>query len=313
MAKSLGQIHTVDFEWANLEYSLASNNSLIVDLPGQLTEQLQHMVRMMSTFKLVGIDMTYGPITNATDIQCSMSGNLKYYAPTAGRVAALQMAYASVRRMMKLSGVKPGHSITYDFRPIISDPAGFENGDDFLNQASIEDNGLASCLANGPGSSNIFGVYNQGIQPRQALNAAAFFEDGFDIGLRSNVDSADWVLNEGVYLQALTAPTAVERLEEIPFELGYSSATSKSEVVSDEDFQWRPDPALYLSILTGQLIVEIEESSAVDSDGDDAMDSTQLDASFHVAGWKSILGSGKKRRHSKKGGKHHGRRRHSKR
>jgi len=317
MAKSLGQIHTVSYQWADTEVSLASNNTFLVDLPGQLTQQLQHMVRMMQTFKLVGIDMSYGPLKGAEDIQCSMSGHIGYYAPTKGRVEALKGAYHSVRRMMKLSGVDPKDAITYDFRPMIAAVYGnpttaIVNTVDFMNQASIEDNGLPSCLANGPGSANIFGIYNQQIQPRGALGASVNFEDGFNIGLRTNADSADWTLNEGVYLQALSAPTAIEALETIPFELGYSSATSESGVVADEDFQWRPDPALYLSILTGQLLIYIDESSAVDSNGDDALDETELDISLHVAGWKSILGGNRKRRSSKKGGKRHGRRRRSK-
>lgn len=313
MAKSLGQIHTVSESFDHLTYSLSDNNQLLIDLPGQLTKQLQHMVRMMSSFKVVGVDMSFGPIIGADGLSATMSGQIQYYAPTKGRVEALKMAYHSIRRMMKLSGVDPKDAITYDFRPPIADPASFSNGADFGNQASIEDNGLASCLADGPGSSNIFGVYNQGILPRDAVGSTAIFEEGFDIGLRTNAASADWVLNEEVYLSALTAPIASEELESIPFELSYTAADGASGIATSSDLEWRPDPALYLSVLTGQLIIHIDESSAVDETGASDMNATQLEVSVHVAGWKSILGSRHKRARSSKKGKRHGRKRHSKR
>lgn len=310
MAKSLGQIHTVSQVWDNVGYSLAPANKLLIDLPGQLTEQLQHMVRMMSNFKVVGIDMSYGPITNSGPISCSMSGELQYYAPTKGRVEACKAAYASVRRMMKMQGIVPSHNASYDFRPLIASPDAFENGATIPNYASLEDNGLATCLANGPGSANIFGVYNQGILPRQTVGVATIFEDGFDTGLRSNADSADFVLNEKVTLSSLADPIASEELEEIPFELSYTSADlATGQTANTVSFNWRPDPALYLSVLTGQLIVKIVESAAFDENGDDAMDSTELEVAVHVAGWKGFLGNHKKRRHSKKGGKSHGRKR----
>ena len=318
MPKSLGQIHTVSYEFPNLTYFLASTNELLIDLPGQLTLHLQHMVRAMSSFKVVGIDMTYGPIPNATDITCSMSGQIKYYAPTQGRVAALKGAYVAVRRMMKLSGVNPNDNLNYDFRPPIADPASFENGADFYQQACIEDNGMPSCLSNGPGSSNVFGMYNQQIGPRYAIGGGIGVEEGFDIGLRDPaLAGADWVLNEGAYLQSAGAPTAIEEYEVIPFELSYSAPDTVAGItmISQSDsFNWRPDPALYLSILTGQLIVEIESSTALDDAGNPAANSTQLDVAVHVAGWKSILGSKKKKsRRSKKGKKSHGRKRRSKR
>jgi len=311
MPKSLGQIHTVSHEWYNAAYPLQAGNKLLVDLPGELTRQLQHMVRMMASFKVVGIDMSYGPVLSTSDVSCSMSGQIKYFAPTAGRVAACKMAYHAVRRMMKLSGVNPKDAISYDFRPLIMDPADLENGGDIGNQASIEDNGLATCLISGPvGSTNVFDVYNDGIRPDDTVGNLAHFEEGFDIGLRSNANSADWTLNEKVFLAALTAPEAHVVPEMIPFELSYNSADSASQLPSSTTLNWRPDPALYLSVLTGQLIVEIEES-ACNKEAVENFDAGQLDIAVHVAGWKSILSSGKKRR-SRKGKKSHGRRRSKK-
>lgn len=318
MAKSLGQIHTVNYDYDPSAVGLAAGNYLHIDLPGQLTDQLQHMCRMMCYYKVVGIDMNLGPTINNDRVVASMSGKLQYFAPTKGRVAALKMAYKAVRRMMKLSGVKPSNAGSYDFRPIIRDPAALENGADIPNQAAIEDNGLASCLANGPGgSSNIFALYNQGVLPREAVGAATFFEEGFDIGLRSDATSADWTLNEKVTLQSPHVALASDEYEEIPFELSWSGAgydagppVVSPDVSTNVALQWRPDPALYLAVLTGQLVVAIEECS-VTKDGEPEPLGAELSVAVHVAGWKSILGEHRRKRRSKKG-KSHGRKRHSK-
>ena len=53
MAKSLGQIHSVDLTMT----TDASGDLFAVDLPGQLTEQLQRTVRAGTYHKLVGIDL----------------------------------------------------------------------------------------------------------------------------------------------------------------------------------------------------------------------------------------------------------------
>lgn len=325
MAKSLGQIHTANYQFNETSGGLAAQDSFLVDVPGTLTVQLQHMVRMMSSFKVVGIDMAIDPFVDTNDISAAASGRLLYYAPTKGRVEALKKAYMAVRRMMKIKGIVPSHNLSYDFRPPLVDPnhsgglvGTIQNGTDFVNQASIEDNGLASCLANGPaGSSNIFGIYNQGIQPRQAVGAGLNFEDGFNTGLRSNADSDDFVLNGEVTVTSAES-TASEELEVINWDVAYAGPNvvagvgevSQRAATADE-FLWRPDPALYLSVLTGQFVLAIDSITAVDSAGADQTDSISLSLDVHVAGWKGILGN-KKRRSSKKMGKKNGRR-HSKR
>jgi len=319
MPKSLGQIHTVNYNFDPSDVSLTANSYLHIDLPGQLTDQLQHMVRMMSTFKVVGIDMDFSPTTNNSRVVASMSGRIQYFAPTKGRCEALKMAYNAVRRMMKLSGVKPSNAGSYDFRPIIRDPSVYQNAADIVNQAAIEDTGLASCLANGPaGNHNIFGLYNQGVLPREALGATTFFEAGFDTGLRNDLTSADWTLNEKVTLMSPLVPLASEEYEEIPFALSWSGAgyaagppVVVTEVANNVDLQWRPDPALYLSVLTGQLSIIIDEAE-VTKDGEPEPLGAELSVAVHVAGWKSILGSRHKKRGSSKKGKKHGRKRHGK-
>jgi hypothetical protein len=57
--------------------------------------------------------------------------------------------------------------------------------------------------------------------------------------------------------------------------------------------EWRPDPALFIAVMCGQMQVVIEE---VNFDG--GASALELNCNFMVSGWKSIMGdpSKKKRR-----------------
>ena len=159
-------------------------------------------------------------------------------------------------------------------------------GSDFGNQASLELVGGVSgalCLANGPaGFKTIFDTYNENISP--GLPAAPTFSDGFRV--IDGATTGDMVLNEERYLVS-RVPTADPNPEVIPFQLSLDTGDD----IASPTFQWRPDPALYLSVLTGQFRVYVELSSETNID---------CDITFHVAGWKSILGSKKRRRHKRR-------------
>ncbi len=298
MAKELGQIHTVDYQLQNV----ANGDRGILDLPGQLSKILQHRVRAMSYFKVVGIDMA---IVGSAG---TLTGRLKYYAPTKGRVEALKQAWHATRDMLKLNGVKYWNNLNYDFRPIMTDPSNYTignaEGSDFLNQASLEAVGGVPgplCLTDGPaGYKTVFDTYNEGIQPAQS--AAIDFSSGFNV---IEVGTAgDMVLNEGEYL-ASWVPDAQVLPEVIPWSLSvdYTDDGSTTDFIAST-WNWRPDPALYLAVLTGQIELECLGSSA------SAEGNMDLSISIMVSGWKSIMGSDKKRRRSTKGGKtHHGRKR----
>ena len=133
MAKSLGQIHT-----ANLSVNVNTvGDKAIVDLPGILTNQLQHMVRQGQFFKVVGIDMTCADLVG-TQGEVAVSGVIRYYAPTQGRCAAYKNAYRAVREGMKLQGINVRGNKHYDFRVPMSIPSVYVNGPDFKNQATID-------------------------------------------------------------------------------------------------------------------------------------------------------------------------------
>ncbi len=114
MAKSLGQIHTVNYSQAITFGSSTPQNLINIDLPGQLTEQLQRNIRWGQYFKVVGIDMTIDTVGTLGGGQ--VVGYLRYYAPTRGRCDAVKGAFRSMREQMKLQGVSMSDNKMYDFR-----------------------------------------------------------------------------------------------------------------------------------------------------------------------------------------------------
>jgi hypothetical protein len=86
---------------------------------------------------------------------------------------------------------------------------------------------------------------------------------------------------------------ADDEFEEIPFQLSIdlSGVQSNSSTVN---FQWRPDPALYLSVLAGQFELEISD---IQIEGTGAL---VLSVNYQVAGWKSIMGNPDKKRRSRR-------------
>ena len=79
MAKQLGMIHTVNYE---LGQPIQEGQKYLIDLPGQLTDQLQRMVRAAGYFKVVGIDMVLRNTTGSLALDpTTVSGTIEYYAP----------------------------------------------------------------------------------------------------------------------------------------------------------------------------------------------------------------------------------------
>lgn len=271
MTKELGQIHTVNLTET---YSNPGDQAL-VDLPGQLSKQLQHMVRNNNIFKLVGIDISASDSV-ATGATTGVTGVIQYFAPTRGRIDAIKDAYKATRNAMRIQGINVSGNLNYDWRAPIMDPTTMLNAADYLNRATLE-GGADLCLIDGPaGASSVFEVYNANVQPAQTATVA------FDSGFQVFGSTEDYVNSEGEYLNAGGHLFASEEMEEIPFSVVYSDAAAGAT----QNFEWRPDPALYLAILTGQLIVRAEQ---VTDTG--AGSFVTLDMAFHVAGWKSFMGS----------------------
>lgn len=294
MPKSLGMIHTVNYSLGDTGGAgLTPTSQFGIDLPGQLTNQLQRMVRACQYFKVVGIDLTLNNIAGTIPLDvCNVTGVLQYYAPTRGRCEALKNAYRAVMNAMKIQGIKPRNNRHYDFRVPITDPSALINGADFLNAATFDGTNLLTMDVSASAvNDEIMTVYNKTIQPQQA-STVVDFATGFGVPGQTGLTPTDFVLQEGEFYEASLVHTAETTLEEIPFSLSYGiDSTTNTAFV--HDMEWRPDPALYLAVLTGQFIVKIVGMASPATD-------MRINAAFHVSGWKSVLGSGKKRRRSKK-------------
>jgi hypothetical protein len=86
---------------------------------------------------------------------------------------------------------------------------------------------------------------------------------------------------------------AHDSYEEIPFNVAFEPATATSGA-STVDFQFRPDPALYVAVMCGQLQVVIDDINFTGPSG--AAGSCQLNIATQVSGWKSIMGNPDKKR-----------------
>ncbi len=280
MPKSLGQIHTVNYS----EGVNTVGDTVLIDLPGQLTNQLQRMVRQGQFFKVVGIDMTCQDLVGIQG-EVAVSGVLRYYAPTEGRCNAYKNAYRAVRKGMELQGINIRGNRHYDFRVPIGVTSGYTNGGDFLNQATIDGtNQLTLDDSSASTTDEVFNTYNLNIQPAQTTGVA--FNSGFGLPGAAGT-TTDFVLNEGEYHEGSTLAFAELTKEEIPFSISFGTDTAAG-TSSTMMFQWRPDPALYLAVLTGQFELHIDDIN-------DSIPGTQiqLQVAVHVSGWKSIMGSKK--------------------
>ncbi len=285
MPKSLGQIHTVNFR-QEITGSMPSD-AILVDIPGQLTEQLQTLVRCGTYQKVVGIDMSLDTVGTTGGGQ--ISGRIRYYAPTRGRCAAFRSAFQAMKEQMKNQGVTTISNKLYDFRAPINNNSHLSGN--FDNQATLDGNqGLALFDSGKPGLS-IFDVHNRNVEPTFTGAAGDMFAPGFDTLLQSSTGT-DFVLNDRIPYSG-NRDTASTKYEEIPFMMSWTPDSSDLSI----DWQWRPDPALFLAVLCGQMSVIIEE---MELDGGNTS-GLNLNVAFMVSGWKSIMGNpDRKRSKSKK-------------
>ncbi len=283
-AKSLGQIHTVNYGFTVAPADVPGA-ILNVDLPGQLSNQLNRMVRQGQYFKCVGIDM--GMTTTGTLGGGQVSGYLRYFAPTRGRCEAYRGAFASMREQMKIQGISMTDNDLYDFKVGFNDliPA---VGNPMDNNATLDGTNSLT-LVNSTVGRSVFGTHNESVRPTYTGTAGDAFKAGFDTVL-STSSSLDFVNSETVPFTG-NEHSASELWESIPFMMSWTPDTTDLAI----QFQWRPDPALYLAIMNGTIQIYVEE---LNLDGD--APSVEISLAVHVSGWKSIMGSPDKKRKSSK-------------
>ncbi len=280
MAKSLGQIHTLNYTFTDIT---ADGSKYHMDLSGELSSQLQRLVRQGQIFKVCGIDMQVTEFGGQPDAGGQISGRIQYYAPTKGRCKAYNDAYKAMREAMRLQGVKPSLNKQYDFRMIMRPESEYENTP-IVNLATLD--GTHELVATGSvdENTNVFDVYNRSVQPITADDTPAgeLFPAGFNTFGVQNTPT-DFVLNDGLLWEGNSWIADLEK-EFIPFQLSYTPGSTDVAFT----LEWRPDPALYLAILAGQMEIVIDEL-----DKDTGADALKLEVAVMVAGWKSFVGSKK--------------------
>ncbi len=277
MAKSLGQIHT-----ANLEINPTTDGQkFLLDAPQILSEQLQHLVRQGNYFKTVGIDMTAHGLNNLDGAQ--LSGNILYRAPTKGRCSAYRAGFRAMADAMNAQGISMRNNAQYDFRAM---PGGtMVNDADIIQKATFD--GATDLTLSGAGAASIFDVHNTSVTPKKTAGAPTF-SSGFGV----YGSTTDFVNDEGI-LWSGNPEFADDSFESIPFVLSWDPTVDGAQPVN---FQWRPDPALYLAVMAGHYIIEFDVVD-IDAGGGPII----VEVSIHIAGWKSIMGNpDRKRRRSHK-------------
>lgn len=281
MAKELGQIHVV-----NSTFPVnAAAQKLNIDLPGELTSQLQRMIRAGTYHKCVGIDMTLD--TQGTVGGGQISGLIRYYAPTRGRCAAYRGAFQTMAELMKSQGLVMRENPMYDFKMPINDDATVNL---FANQATFKGNAFPLSLNSSVAAQSVFAVHNENVQPKYTGSAGDLFNGGFNTLLQDPATGTDFVINDTVPFTGDPDFASLD-YETIPFTLTWTPDTTDLAV----GFQWRPDPALFLAVMCGQLQVVIEE---VNLDG--GAPGVNIQIAVMVSGWKSIMGNPDKKRRKKK-------------
>ncbi len=281
MPKSLGQIHTVNFRQSIIGTTFPQD-TLLIDIPGQLTEQLQTMVRCGTYQKVVGIDMSLDTVGTTGGGQ--ISGRIRYYAPTRGRCAAFRGAFQAMKEQMKNQGVTTISNELYDFRAPINN--NLHASGDFPNQATLDGSkGLALYDSGKPGLS-IFDVHNRNVEPTYTGAPGDMFGPGFDTLLQQSTGT-DFVLNDTIPFSGSRDTASIE-YEEIPFMMSWTPDSTDLSI----DWQWRPDPALFLAVLCGQMSLIIEE---MELDGGNTS-GLNLNVAIMVSGWKSIMGDPDRKR-----------------
>ena len=302
MPKSLGLIHTCDYNFESNILNRGESNAFLCDSSAALSKQFNRNIRMMQSYKLVGADLVVqlpddlAPPGDNSD-RVIVKGRMRYFQPTKGRCNALRQAYEQLRKQAKLQGVDLSNNKLFDFRVLPRARSNYSQnvGTDFeiRNTTTLDGiNDLAMIEASDSGS-EVFTRYNDGVVPTETVVSALDFTSGLKTQLGTIVTQTDFVRNEGL-IQSGNPLIADVEMEDIPFVLTFDATARRTF-----SMQWRPDPALYVSVLGGFVEIVIDE---VDAGGADPapLNGYEMDITLHWAGWKSIVRPPKKRMTMKK-------------
>lgn len=313
MAKSLGQIHTTKFNYertTNGNLAIGEANAFLCDNSAKLSTQFNRNIRMMCSYKWVGADLVVqlpedvASVGGSNSDRVIVKGRMRYFAPTKGRCQALRDAYKQLRTQAKIQGVDLSKNRQFDFRvlprPLVNYPANVDDGsappsandEDILNTTTLNGSNEL-CMVEGAPEVSVFDQYNTGVRPNETT---VTFNSGLQTQAQAGVAQTDFVLNEGL-IQGGNPNLADVQFEEIPFELAFDSTARRVYTL-----QWRPDPALYVSVLGGFVEIVLDEAVAAGATGTPtAINGIEMDIAMHWAGWKSIVNPPKSGRSQPKG------------
>ena len=268
-----------------------TSNALLCDLSQSLSSQLQRNVRQGNYYKLVGIDAV---IQQPDDIALLdgtsgvVKGRFRYFLPTRGRCEAYRLAFKQMMEQMKGRGISPAMNSQYDFRVVLRNIANYDLntflGNDLKNLATLDGQTVLALTANTATGTEVFDSYNENIQDKNL--GTPDFAPGLNTQISTLITPTDFVLQEG-NIYSGNEMIADTELEEIPFSIAYSYENGN---YNSQQLNWRPDPALYIAIMCGQVEVVLDEIDATGADLPD-VSGVELDFAFHIAGWKSIMGN----------------------
>lgn len=295
MAKSLGQIHTTKFNYEGDSADITDGQAFLCDNSAKLSTQFNRNIRMMQSYKWVGADLVVqlpeGVNPGGTEsTEVSVKGRMRYFAPTKGRCNALRTAYQQFRETAKQQGVNPQNNRLFDFRVL---PRGESNypknsalsgtGNELYQLTTLDGINALSMIDGAASVTECFTMYNVGVSPEDTAVGSADFASGLRTQLGTLVTQTDFVLNEGD-IQSGNPLIADVTMEEIPFVLTFNGVDKRTY-----SLQWRPDPALYVSVLGGFVEIVMDEIKASGASVPLSIDGFEMDIAMHWAGWKSIV------------------------
>jgi hypothetical protein len=291
MAKSLGLIHTTKWNYEVPSSGTGEDNAFLCDASAELSTQFNRNIRMMQTYKLVGADIVVNVPENSPVLsgdRMIVKGRMRYMQPTKGRCEAMRTAYQQFRETARQQGVDLSKNKLFDFRVI---PRSLVNytanvvgvpANPILNTTTM--NGQTELTMLGPDATAVFPSYNNGVAPIDQIVTSADFASGLQTqaSAEGGYTQNDFVLNEGT-IQSGNSNIADIGFEDIPFELAYDTTARRVTQLN-----WRPDPALYVSVLGGFVEIVLDEITVGGATGSPPVPGVEIELALHWAGWKSI-------------------------
>lgn len=198
---------------------------------------------------------------------------------------AYRNAFRAVSSAMKDQGINRKVDEMYDFRVSMKPNSVYSPLGNYLfpNHATLDGTDGLVLMDETKLDHNILKVHNSNVSPAQTIMATPI-----PFGTYGN--TTDFSLNDQALYRG-TPDFAAQTPEEIPFVVAWDNDTEEYALM----FQWRPDPALYISVMAGLVDVRFDQVEILGT-----TETLTIDWAFHIAGWKSIMGNPDTKRKSSK-------------